>query len=115
MGAGGSNRINSQASELAFLRGQLAQQYAANQSLAASNNTNIAFANQGTAQANQLNAVGAGNAAKQFAGIQAGLGIAPVAGTNLFAAPISIPTIGGIGPGNFGPVGLGGALLMGFL
>ncbi|TXN05806.1 hypothetical protein FV222_06255 [Methylobacterium sp. WL103] len=111
----GGGGFNPQASEMAFLRGQLDQQYAANARLAASNDTNIAFANQGAAQAAQLNAVGAGNAANQFAGIQAGLGIAPVVGSSFFAPPVTIPTIGGIGPMNFGLAGLGGAPLRGFL
>ncbi|TXM66902.1 hypothetical protein FV226_22760 [Methylobacterium sp. WL12] len=110
----GGGGFNPQASEMAFLRGQLDQQYAANARLAASNDTNIAFANQGAAQANQLNAVGAGNAARQFAGIQAGLGIAPVPGTSFAPGPVGIQTIGGIGPMNFGLAGLGGAPLRGF-
>ena len=114
-GGGGASGFDHNASELAFLRGQLDQQYAANARLADSNNTNIAFANQGAAQAAQLNAAGAGNAAKQFAGIQAGLGIAPVAGVSFAPGPVGIQTIGGIGPMNFGMAGLGGAPLRGFL
>jgi len=118
-GGGAGSGFNSNASELAFLRGQLDQQYAANARLADSHNTNIAFANQGAAQANQLNAVGYNNAAQQSATIRAGLGFGPTAGIAPYVpppvAPVSIATIGGIGPMNFGLAGLGGAPLRGFL
>ena len=110
----GGGGFNPQASEMAYLRGELANQYAANAKLADSANAGINFANQGAAQANQLNAVGAANAARQFAGIQGGLGIAPVPGTSFAPAPVGIQTIGGIGPSNFGMAGLGGAPLRGF-
>ena len=112
-GGGGASGFDHNASELAFLRGQLDQQYAANAKLADSANAGINFANQGAAQANQLNAVGAANAARQFAGIQGGLGIAPVPGTSFAPAPVGIQTIGGIGPMSFGLAGLGGAPLRG--
>ena len=110
----GTAGFNPEASELAYLRGELANQYAANARLADSANAGINFANQGAAQTNQLNAVGAANAARQFAGIQGGLGIAPVPGTSFAPAPVGIQTIGGIGPSNFGMAGLGGAPLRGF-
>ena len=97
--------FNAQASELAFLRGQMAQQLTRDQASLNSGATAASLVNMGNQSAANLNAVGAGNAAKQFAGIQAGLGITPVFASSLYTPP----------PMNFGPIGPVLPPMMGFL
>ena len=93
----GGGGFNPQASEMSYLRGQLADQYAQNARLASSGDAGKALAAIGATQNAQLDATGSANAARQFAGIQGGLGITPVTGTSFFtpAPVIRVPGLGG--------------------